>query len=148
MDLLGTDDERARLLDADGQRYAIRRDGRVRVDTVTHGTVEGRLFRVESTAISVRVPLERRSRVLSVDDLRLVEGWVPRWERLGAVVAVCMAIGAAVGAWCVAADALVGRREHALMGALGGAIAGAVCAWLLQDTGPFGRWEPLFEAKK
>lgn len=148
MDLLGAEDDRARLLEADVQRYAKRRDGRVRVDTVTHGTVEGRLFRVESTAISVRGPLERRSRVLSVDDLRLVEGWVPRWGRLGAVVLGCMAIGAAVGAWYVAPDAVVGRREHSLMGTLGGAIAGAMIAWLLQDAGPFGRWEPLYQAKK
>jgi len=146
VDLLGTD-EHARLLDADVQRYAKRRDGRVRVDTVTHGTVEGRLFRVDSTAISVRGPLERRSRVLSVDDLRLVEGWAPRWGRLAAVVVVCMAIGAAIGAWYVAPDAVVGRREHSLMGALGGVIAGALCAWLVQDMAPFGRWEPLYQAK-
>lgn len=149
MDLLGTDEhDRARLLDAEVQRYAKRRDGRVRVDTVTHGQVEGRLFRVDSTAISVRGPLERRSRVLSVDDLRLVEGWAPRWGRLASVVLVCLAIGAAVGGWYIAPDAAVGRREHSLMGALAGAIAGAMIAWLVQDTTPFGRWEQLYEAKK
>lgn len=137
------DRESSRLLEADVQRYAKRRDGRVRVDTVAHGRVEGRLYRVESTGISVRGPLERRSKLLSADDLRRIEGWVPRWERLAAIVVLFLGIGAAIGAWGITPDPVVGRREHILLAGLGGAIVGALCAWIVQDLPQFGRWVVL-----